>query len=151
MTQTATTVGSYLQCLPGDRRVAMARVCSMIRRSARGIRESMRFGLAFYELDGPLFAVESTDESLNFYFVEPGAAESIDAASPFLDASRRRLVFKDPACIPLDKVEAIVRSTLKIRKLSPHSSRPSQSEILCAWHLAEEAAAESPTIVKIEA
>ena len=56
MVPAATTVGGYLQSLPNDRRVAMARVCSMIRRSARGVRESMRFGLAFYELDGPLFA-----------------------------------------------------------------------------------------------
>ena len=43
----ATTVGGYLRELPADRRVAMARVCSMIRRSARGVRESMRYGLAF--------------------------------------------------------------------------------------------------------
>jgi len=45
MTMTATTVGAYLRDLPPDRRVAMARVCSMIRRSARGVRESMRYGL----------------------------------------------------------------------------------------------------------
>lgn len=54
MSPTATTVGGYLRDLPADRRVAMARVCSMIRRSARGVRESMRYGLAFYELQGPL-------------------------------------------------------------------------------------------------
>ena len=57
MVPAATTVGGYLQSLPNDRRVAMARVCSMIRRSARGVRESMRFGLAFYELDGPLLSL----------------------------------------------------------------------------------------------
>lgn len=44
MSPTATTVGGYLRDLPADRRVAMARVCSMIRRSARGVRESMRYG-----------------------------------------------------------------------------------------------------------
>ncbi|MBS5216842.1 MAG: DUF1801 domain-containing protein, partial [Sutterella wadsworthensis] len=64
MVPAATTVGGYLQSLPNDRRVAMARVCSMIRRSARGVRESMRFGLAFYELDGPIFAVKSHEKSL---------------------------------------------------------------------------------------
>ena len=68
MVPAATTVGGYLQSLPNDRRVAMARVCSMIRRSARGVRESMRFGLAFYELDGgPVFAVESRDKALVFF------------------------------------------------------------------------------------
>ena len=61
MVPAATTVGGYLQSLPNDRRVAMARVCSMIRRSARGVRESMRFGLAFYELDGS-FMMEIYEE-----------------------------------------------------------------------------------------
>ena len=64
MSPTATTVGGYLRDLPADRRVAMARVCSMIRRSARGVRESMRYGLAFYELQGPLFALESTEKRM---------------------------------------------------------------------------------------
>ena len=70
MVPAATTVGGYLQSLPNDRRVAMARVCSMIRRSARGVRASMRFGLAFYELDGPLFAVEPHEKSLVLYLAE---------------------------------------------------------------------------------
>ena len=46
MVPAATTVGGYLQSLPNDRRVSMARVCSMIRRSARGVRESMRFEIS---------------------------------------------------------------------------------------------------------
>ena len=67
----ATTVGGYLRELPADRRVAMARVCSMIRRSARGVRESMRYGLAFYELHGPLFALESTEKTMTLFIAEP--------------------------------------------------------------------------------
>lgn len=149
MTQTATTVGGYLQGLPADRRVAMARVCSMIRRSARGVRESMRYGLAFYEMDGPVFAVESTSESLNFYFIEPEAALNVAGADRFLDKARRRLVFQDPACIPLDKVEAVVRNTLKIRRLNQSGCLPGLAEVLAAWSLTEDAAAEAPTIVKI--
>ena len=70
MITTATTVGAYLRDLPPDRRVAMARVCSMIRRSARGVRESMRYGLAFYELDGPLFALESGRRHMSLYVAE---------------------------------------------------------------------------------
>lgn len=66
MVPAATTVGGYLQSLPNDRRVSMARVCSMIRRSARGVRESMRFGLAFYELDGPILPSSPTTSHLRF-------------------------------------------------------------------------------------
>ena len=93
MVPTATTVGGYLQSLPNDRRVAMARVCSMIRRSARGVRESMRFGLAFYEQDGPVFAVESHEKSLVLYFAEPGAAEGHEGTWKGLDVEHRRIVF----------------------------------------------------------
>ena len=92
MVPTATTVGGYLQSLPNDRRVAMARVCSMIRRSARGVRESMRFGLAFYEQDGPVFAVESHEKSLVLYFAEPGAAEGHEGTWKGLDVEHRRIV-----------------------------------------------------------
>src|SRR3974390_1797358 len=70
MNSPAVTVGTYLRDLPPDRRVAMARVCSMIRRSARGVRESMRYGLAFYELDGPLFALESGRRHMSLYVAE---------------------------------------------------------------------------------
>ena len=77
MVPAATTVGGYLQSLPNDRRVAMARVCSMIRRSARGVRESMRFGLAFYELDGPLFAVESQEKALTLFVAEKNVMTSL--------------------------------------------------------------------------
>ena len=38
----ATVLGVFLQGLPHDRRVAMARVASLIRRAARGVRESKR-------------------------------------------------------------------------------------------------------------
>ena len=76
MSPTATTVGGYLRDLPADRRVAMARVCSMIRRSARGVRESMRYGLAFYELQGPLFALESTEKRMILFIAEPSVLEN---------------------------------------------------------------------------
>lgn len=89
MVPAATTVGGYLQSLPNDRRVSMARVCSMIRRSARGVRESMRFGLAFYELDGPIFAVKSHDKSLTLYYAEkmPQQQVSVDGRGLMLSTA----------------------------------------------------------------
>ena len=88
-----TTVGGYLQSLPNERRVAMARVCSMIRRSARGVRESMRFGIAFYELDGaPIFAVESLDKSLRLYAAERGAkaVTGVDISEKMLQRAKQQ-------------------------------------------------------------
>ncbi len=149
MVPTATTVGGYLQSLPNDRRVAMARVCSMIRRSARGVRESMRFGLAFYEQDGPVFAVESHEKSLVLYFAEPGAAEGHEGTWKGLDVEHRRIVFNDLNCLPLDVVETVVRTSLKIRRARGNADMPTQSDLLKVWGIREEDAAVAPPIVRI--
>ena len=78
MVPTATTVGGFLQTLPPDRRVAMARVCSLIRRNARGVHESMRYGLAFYEYEmNPLFALEPGETSMTLYIAEPKVLENL--------------------------------------------------------------------------
>ncbi len=149
MVPAATTVGGYLQSLPNDRRVAMARVCSMIRRSARGVRESMRFGLAFYELDGPIFAVKSHEKSLTLYFAEENAAQGNEAKWKGLDLARRCVEFKDLNCLPLDVVEGIVRASLKLRRARPAEELPSQSDLLEIWGIREEEAAVAPPIVRI--
>lgn len=119
MVPAATTVGGYLQSLPNDRRVSMARVCSMIRRSARGVRESMRFGLAFYEFDGPIFAVKSHDKSLTLYYAEKDAAAAGVGRWKGLDVEHRCVEFRDLNCLPLDVVENIVRASLKLRRGRP--------------------------------
>ena len=149
MVPAATTVGGYLQSLPNDRRVAMARVCSMIRRSARGVRESMRFGLAFYELDGPIFAVKSHEKSLILYYAEKDAAAGNEERWKGLDTEHRSIEFKDPNCLPLDVVETVVRNSLKLRRARPASEMPSQSELLEVWGIREEDAAVAPPIVRI--
>ena len=95
MSLTATTVGAYLRDLPPDRRVAMARVCSMIRRSARGVRESMRYGLAFYELDGPLFALESGRKHMSLYVAEQDVVLKHKDAISGVDAKRSYIKFSD--------------------------------------------------------
>ena len=136
MVPAATTVGGYLQSLPNDRRVSMARVCSMIRRSARGVRESMRFGLAFYELDGPIFAVKSHDKSLTLYYAEKDAAAAGVGRWKGLDVEHR--------C-----VENIVRASLKLRRGRPIEDLPTQAELLEVWGIREEDAAVAPPIVRI--
>ena len=135
MVPAATTVGGYLQSLPNDRRVAMARVCSMIRRSARGVRESMRFGLAFYELDGPLFDVvkDFKDKIKN------------------IDIEHCRVEFPDLNCLSLDVVEKLVRASLVCRRARKASAEepPSQADLVALWGLTEKDVEAAPPIVRI--
>ena len=145
MTMTPTTVGAYLRDLPPDRRVAMARVCSMIRRSARGVRESMRYGLAFYELDGPLFALESGRRHMSLYVAEQDVVARHKDVLPGVDARRSFVRFSDLNRLPLDVVEKIVRDSVAARRTRvSQGTVPTQAELLKLWDIKEEKAAPPP-------
>jgi uncharacterized protein YdhG (YjbR/CyaY superfamily) len=140
-TTTPTTVGAYLRDLPPDRRVAMARVCSMIRRSARGVRESMRYGLAFYELDGPLFALESGRKHMSLYVAEQDVILKHKDALPGVDPKRSFVKFSDLNRLPLDVVEKIVRDSVTARRTRlAQGTVPTQAELLKLWAIKEEKA-----------
>lgn len=148
MNQSAMTVGSYLRDLPPDRRVAMARVCSMIRRSARGVRESMRYGLAFYELDGPLFALESGRRHMSLYVAEQDVVLKHKDALPGVNAGKSFIKFSDLNRLPLDVVEKIVRDSVAARRARlTQGTVPTQAELLKLWAIKEEAAMAPAAVV----
>ena len=150
MTSTASTVGAYLRDLPPDRRVAMARLCSMIRRSARGVRESMRYGLAFYELDGPLFALESGRRHMSLYVAEKDVVLKHRDALTGVNAAKSFIKFSDLNRLPLDVVEKIVRDSVAARRQRvAQGSVPTQAELLKLWDIKEEDAAPPSTTVKL--
>jgi uncharacterized protein YdhG (YjbR/CyaY superfamily) len=145
MDMTPTTVGAYLRDLPPDRRVAMARVCSMIRRSARGVRESMRYGLAFYELDGPLFALESGRRHMSLFVAEQEVVVRHKDALPGINPQRSFIRFSDLTRLPLDVVEKIVRDSVAARRSRVSAgTAPTQAEALKLWAINEEKAAPPP-------
>ncbi len=150
MQLTATTVGGYLRDLPADRRVAMARVCSMIRRSARGVRESMRYGLAFYEFHGPLFALESSEKQMTLFVAEKAVIDSYKDSIKGIIADRSAIQFDDLNRIPLDSLERIVRDSVAARRERlKNGSSPTQAELLALWKVTEEEAKAPPPIVRI--
>jgi len=150
MNPTASTVGAYLRDLPPDRRVAMARLCSMIRRSARGVRESMRYGLAFYELDGPLFALESGRRHMSLYVAEKDVVLKHKDALQGVNANKSFIKFSDLNRLPLDVVEKIVRDSVAARRQRlSQGTVPTQAELLKLWGINEEAAAPPATTVKL--
>ena len=127
------TVGDYLQNLPPDRRVAMAKICSLIRRSARGVRESMRHALAFYELQGPLFALESGDKSMTLYVAEESVIEAFKDKLQ-VDMDHRSILFSDLNRIPLDNIEKIVRDSVTARRSRVANGEvPTQAQMLTIW------------------
>ena len=126
----ASVLGVFLQGLPPDRRVAMARVASLIRRAARGVRESKRFGLVFYELNGgPLFALESRDKLLTLYVAERKAAEPFFTSIAGFDTKRCLINFADLNRLPLPDIEKLVRASVVARR--ERGSAPDQKDLRC--------------------
>ena len=128
----------------------MARLCSMIRRSARGVRESMRYGLAFYELDGPLFALESGRRHMSLYVAEKDVVLKHKDALTGVNAAKSFIKFSDLNRLPLDVVEKIVRDSVAARRQRvSQGTVPTQAELLKLWDINEEAAAPPATTVKL--
>jgi uncharacterized protein YdhG (YjbR/CyaY superfamily) len=113
----------------------------MIRRSARGVRESMRYGLAFYELDGPLFALESGRRHLSLYVAEHDVVVKHKDALAGVNANRSFIKFSDLNRLPLDVVEKIVRDSVAARRVRvAQGTVPTQAELLKLWAIKEQAA-----------
>ena len=112
----------------------------MIRRSARGVRESMRYGLAFYELDGPLFALESGRRHMSLYVAEQEVVVKHKESLPGVNVLRSFVKFSDLNRLPLDIVEKIVRDSVAARRTRAlQGALPTQAELLKLWAIKEEA------------
>jgi uncharacterized protein YdhG (YjbR/CyaY superfamily) len=113
----------------------------MIRRSARGVRESMRYGLAFYELDGPLFALESGRRHMSLYVAEQDVVVKHKDAVTGVDIKRSFIRFADLNRLPLDVVEKVVRDSVTARRARvAQRTVPTQAELLKLWGIKEEKA-----------
>ena len=144
----ASVLGVFLQSLPPDRRVAMARVASLIRRAARGVRESKRHGLVFYELSGsPLFALESREKSLTLYVAEQTVIEPFVQSIKGFNAEKCLITFTDLNRLPLPEIEKLVRASVVSRRAS--GKAPSETELLSLWGVNQEKAKVSDPFVRI--
>ena len=144
----ASVLGVFLQSLPPDRRVAMARVASLIRRAARGVRESKRHGLVFYELSGsPLFALESREKSLTLYVAEQTVIEPFVKTIKGFSAEKSLITFTDLNRLPLPEIEKLVRASVVSRRAS--GTAPSETELLTLWGVNQEKAKVSDPFVRI--
>jgi hypothetical protein len=105
MNTTASTVGAYCD-LPPDRRVAMARLCSMIRRSARGCA-SMRYAGSRSTNWTGLVRVGIRPPSLSLYVAEKDVVLKHKDALQGVNAAKSFIKFSDLNRLPLDVVEKI--------------------------------------------
>jgi hypothetical protein len=100
----------------------------------------MRYGLAFYELDGPLFALESGRRHMSLYVAEQEVVVKHKESLPGVNVLRSYVKFSDLNRLPLDIVEKIVRDSVAARRTRAlQGSLPTQAELLKLWAIKEEA------------
>jgi hypothetical protein len=110
----------------------------------------MRYGLAFYELDGPLFALESARRHMSLYVAEKEVVLKHKDALQGVNANKSFIKFSDLNRLPLDVVEKIVRDSVAARRQRlAQGTVPTQAELLKLWGINEEAAAPPATTVKL--
>jgi hypothetical protein len=112
----------------------------------------MRYGLAFYELDGPLFALESGRRHMSLYVAEKEVVLKHKDALTGVNAAKSFIKFSDLNRLPLDVVEKIVRDSVAARRQRvAQGTMPTQADLLKLWDINEEAAAPPATTVKLPA
>ncbi len=110
----------------------------------------MRYGLAFYELDGPLFALESGRRHMSLYVAEKDVVLKHKDALTGVNAAKSFIKFSDLNRLPLDVVERIVRDSVAARRQRVAAgSVPTQAELLKLWDINEEDAAPPAKTVKL--
>jgi hypothetical protein len=112
----------------------------------------MRYGLAFYELDGPLFALESGRRHMSLYVAEQDVVIKHKEALPGVNTARSFVKFSDLNRLPLDVVEKIVRDSVAARRTrAMQGALPTQAELLKLWAIKEEAAQVPAPVAKVTA
>lgn len=112
MVSSATTVAAYLKELPADRRADLAKLRALIRRTAPGFKEAMKYGLPCY--DG-LCAFASQKNYISFY-ADPVVVDDFRKELGKLNCGKGCIRFRHLDDLPPGVVEAILRQTVKLRK-----------------------------------
>jgi uncharacterized protein YdhG (YjbR/CyaY superfamily) len=112
----ATTVASYLDELPEDRRQALSKVRALIRKTAPDAVEGMQYGMISYTLGDLLYALASQKHYMAVYVCD---TEAVDAYRPHLgklNCGKGCIRFRKLADLPLDVLAAILKEALQRRK-----------------------------------
>jgi uncharacterized protein YdhG (YjbR/CyaY superfamily) len=115
MQSKATTVKDYLQELPEDRRKALSKVRTLIRKAAPDAREEMGFGMITYTLGPMLFALASQKGYMSLY-ADPKVVAAHRARLGKLNCGKSCIRFRKLDDLPLDAVADILAEAYRRRK-----------------------------------
>jgi uncharacterized protein YdhG (YjbR/CyaY superfamily) len=109
MKSQATSVPDYLAELPDDRRAALTKLRSVLRKAAPDAKEAIAHGMPSYELDGMLYAMASQKNHMALYVCEPEIVDAHRDALGKLNCGKGCIRFRTYEELPVDAIATIVR------------------------------------------
>ncbi len=109
MTSNATTVAKYLAALPVERRSALKKVRSIVRKELSGVKETMTYGMPSYFWKGyPVVAFASQAHYMSLYVCDTAVLAEYRKKLGKLDCGKGCIRFRRIEDLPLDVAQAIV-------------------------------------------
>jgi len=116
MTSKATTVTAYLKELPADRKSAIAKLRTLIKKTAPDVKEAMEYGLPMYSMNGPLFALASQKRYLALYVAETDLVKTHKPRLGKVNVGKSCIRFKKLEDLSLEAVAALLDETAARRR-----------------------------------
>ena len=109
MTSNATTVAEYLAELPAERRAALKKVRTLVRRHFSGAKETMLYGMPSYFWKGsPVFAYASQAHYMSLYICDVKLITEYRGKLSKLSIGVGCIRFRKFEDLPLDVTEALL-------------------------------------------
>jgi uncharacterized protein YdhG (YjbR/CyaY superfamily) len=114
MQSRAPDVSTYLQELPGERRVTLEKLRQLCRQSLKGYEETMAYGMPTYKRDGvPEVALASQKQYIALYVMKKDVVDRYRKALAGCDIGKSCIRFRNADKIDFDVVGKLLRDTAK--------------------------------------
>lgn len=122
MQSKATTVAGYLKELPADRRKALSKLRTVIRKAAPKAVEEMQYGMIAYTMGEPILALASQKNYMAFYACYTDVVGKYGSSLGKLNCGKSCIRFNRLEDLPLDVVAKIVKDTVKASRAKQQSN-----------------------------
>lgn len=112
----AETVPAYLDDVADDVRPTLKKVRALIRKVAKGAKESMQYGMPSYDFDGTMFCSFALQKGyLAFYLCDTDTVARFRAELGTKDCGKSCIRYRKPEAIPLPVIERMLKAAMDKR------------------------------------
>ncbi|MGD9738582.1 MAG: DUF1801 domain-containing protein [Bauldia sp.] len=120
------SVDDYLAGLSGTPAATAIALRDLIRKTAPGLRESIKWGQPVYELGGPVCYFKAHKNHVTFGFWR---GQDLTSLSPRLESGGQKMAhikLADPADIDIAEISALIERAIEINKDDGDPTKPGQ-------------------------